>query len=310
MKKFNKKVVILDHEGGGRLANQLWSYISIYAYCLEQGYKCANPSFFPYKKYFNLPRKIDLIYISYRISKRVGHKIYGIYKNAIKIMFPKKIINSGNALKFNGVFYLPPSNVKSEHDKKEIEKIESESYKKIYTTGWLFRNPIGIIKHRQKLIASFSPKKNTTDKIKKFIESLRADYNEIIGIHIRQGDYKTFDQGQLFFEQKKIKKIMDDFLVAFNKDRRKVIFVICSDDDVDEAIFSGLNIKVNRGSTVEDLFILSATDLIIGSNSTFGAFASYYGDIPFIIFEKKINWDFYKNKREYFENKKCTKVCY
>jgi len=54
--------------------------------------------------------------------------------------------------------------------------------------------------------------------------------------------------------------------------------------------------------------LLAATDIIIGSDSTFGAFASYYGNLPFIVFEKKIDWNYYKDKKYFFENKKCTTV--
>ena len=46
-----KKIVILKH-GGGELANQLWNYLSIYAFGLEAKVLVKNPSFFEYHSFF------------------------------------------------------------------------------------------------------------------------------------------------------------------------------------------------------------------------------------------------------------------
>ena len=50
-------------------------------------------------------------------------------------------------------------------------------------------------------------------------------------------------------------------------------------------------------------------DVIIGSDSSFGAFAAYYGNIPHIVFNKKsMDWAYYRNNQKYFQNKYCTLV--
>ena len=48
--RHNKKIIILWHNGG-RLANQLWLYISVYAYALEKKYDLENHTFFEYSEY-------------------------------------------------------------------------------------------------------------------------------------------------------------------------------------------------------------------------------------------------------------------
>ena len=45
-----KKIIILSHPKGCRLANQLWNYASIYAYSLDINCKLKNYSFFEDKK--------------------------------------------------------------------------------------------------------------------------------------------------------------------------------------------------------------------------------------------------------------------
>ena len=74
---------------------------------------------------------------------------------------------------------------------------------------------------------------------------------------------------------------------------------------------TGLNLSVSKKSAVYDLFLLSKTDIILGSNSTFSAFASYYGNIPLVVMQKeKMDWDYYADKKSYFENKYSTFVSY
>ena len=79
--------------------------------------------------------------------------------------------------------------------------------------------------------------------------------------------------------------------------KQNVNFMICSDEKIAETHFEGLNYTICNGNLVEDLFTLASCDAIIGSNSTFGAWASYYGNIPLIVFERdQIDWEYYKNK--------------
>jgi len=46
-----KRAIILNN-GGGRLADQLWNFISVYAYALVRGYACEDWAGFEYYGYF------------------------------------------------------------------------------------------------------------------------------------------------------------------------------------------------------------------------------------------------------------------
>jgi hypothetical protein len=77
-----------------------------------------------------------------------------------------------------------------------------------------------------------------------------------------------------------------------HKEKKSIVFVICSDGEVDENEFLGLNYIKGPGTEVEDLYCLAGMDTIIGSNSTFGSWAAYYGNIPLFHFSHgKIDWD-------------------
>jgi len=222
-------------------------------------------------------------------------------------MFKKQVIFADTAYPF----YLPPSENHNQEQIRKIDFIENGPYKTLYTHGWLFRNPVGIEKYRRQIKEYFGPKKSLAAKIDSFLSPLRKQFRHVVGVHIRQADYQKFADGQYFFTQKEVRNILDGYLRFSQKNASDTMFVICSDGAIERPVFDGLNIALPEGNGVEDLFTLAKTDVIIGSNSTYGAFASYYGNIPFIVFERdNIEWEYYCNKKKYFENKKNTLVHY
>lgn len=189
---------------------------------------------------------------------------------------------------------------------------EQSDSPKLYLDGWLFRNPVGIEKYRKEIIEYFRPRKMFWDRIQKRIAELREGYKHVVGVHIRQGDYKHLWNSTRYFDEKEVFGHLNQYLNNFGFKKKDVVFVIASDSKINLFIFSGLNV-ILTGFTdpVEDIFFLSITDVIIGSDSTFGAFASYYGNIPFIVFQKDgIDWEYYKNKTSFFPNKYSQTVCY
>ncbi|MES2213787.1 MAG: alpha-1,2-fucosyltransferase [Patescibacteria group bacterium] len=295
-----KRIIILDHNGG-RLANQLWNFMSLYAYSLEKGYTLENYSFWRYAADFNIPFPRNYFIQFILFGELIKHKWYRMIGAPDKFVRAMKYLYSEQVISDDGIhpIYLPPSN--------KTDPLSSQDEKTIYTIGWLFRNPVGIAKYRKEILAYFRPKDRITKKIEERIAGLRRNTDHLVGVHIRQGDYKTWAGGQYYFEQGAVRNILDEYLKFLGK---SATFVLCSDENIDVDAFKGLNIQVSNGSPVEDLFLLSKTDAIIGSNSTFGAFASYYGNIPYIVFNENIDWEYYRDKREYFENKYSTLVHY
>ena len=309
-----KKITILS-SGGNELANQLWNYASIYAYSLERGYKLENPSFFEYGDYFTTPAAPNFIFKLFfflpfknytkrktAFRRRSWRKFYTWYVKVVSSFHKQEIIYSGNEKQY----YLPPTK-NSSGKLHELENSDSN----IYFDGWLFRNSVGLEKYRQKIKEYFKPRGDVEKKVVSETQTIRKKYKNVIGVHIRQGDYKTWRGGQYLIPQKRALEIIEEYLSFSGLNKNETCFFIASDGLVDEKIFSGLNTFISKENAITDLFMLSQTDGIIGSNSTFGAFASYYGNIPFIVMEnEKMNWEYYGNKNKFFENKYSTFVHY
>ena len=68
---------------------------------------------------------------------------------------------------------------------------------------------------------------------------------------------------------------------------RTVCFNLVSDEPIDATAFRGLNTKVHRGTPIEDMYLLASCDYIIGPNSTFSHWASFWGAVPLHILDWK-----------------------
>lgn len=290
LKSIQKEIIILRHNGG-QLGNQLLLYTSIYAYCLEKGYKCTNYSFYEYNKYFNFKTPNFWVRIFEKLSEVKFYRrrviVYLIYKcNSYLLQTLKKglVIKEDPA----DFIYLPPTPIINTKHQEIIKRIENPLDKLIYIDGWIFRNPMGLKKYHEQIIKIFKPRKEIIQRVNRFINQTKKD-NFLVGVHIRQGEYKSkkFEGGRLFFNEKEVAAILRGYLKKENRNPEKVLFVLCSDEPLDISHFAGLRIRLGIGRMVEDLITLSLCDTIIGSNSTFGSFAAYYGDVPFFIFDRK-----------------------
>ncbi|MHB8660316.1 MAG: alpha-1,2-fucosyltransferase [Minisyncoccota bacterium] len=307
-----RKIVIL-RATGGELSNQLWNYTSVYAYCLERGYSIQNPSFFEYGNYFTM-RAPNLFFRLFfflpftdyterkqSFKRRLWRKLYEYYAQTLIFLHTDSVIVSDN--RSNRPFYLPPTS--------EIPGVSilEKSAGVIYLDGWLFRNPAGLQKYRKEILEYFKPRYDIVQEVRTRMQKLRGEFKHVIGVHIRQGDYQVWRGGAYFIPQARVREILDEYLKIASYAASETCFVITSDGPVETSLFTGLNIWVSKGSGAHDVFLLSSADAVIGSNSTFGAFASYYGNIPFIVMQKEgVNWKYYADKWKYFENKYCTMV--
>ncbi|HUC31456.1 MAG TPA: hypothetical protein VMR99_02075 [Candidatus Paceibacterota bacterium] len=315
-----KKVIILQHNGG-QLANQLWNFASVYAYCLEKGYECRNYSFFEYGYYFEniTPDNffIDVLFFktfpivksifSFKVARKIERIMYGLYVKLITALHGGAVIYYSDDSE--RPYYLPPTRA-SEEDLKMVETNAGATT--IYFYGWLFRNPAGLEKYREGIVEYFKPRERYLSDARQQMKKLRNMYDRVIGVHIRKGDYQHWNGGAFFIGENRFRKIIDEYILRFSIIPEKTAFLFFSDGTIDVSEFNGLHVFLsNNHYDIGDLYELSLCDLIIGTDSTFGAFASWYGDIPFILAtNSEIAWDYYNDKKTYFENKFSKMVHY
>ncbi|HEU0080902.1 MAG TPA: hypothetical protein VFQ72_02675 [Candidatus Paceibacterota bacterium] len=299
-----RKIIILKH-GGGELANQLWNYLSVYAFGLERGISVLNPSFFEYHCFFRFLKEESWVTrltsrLFFRAPRRRSSWInrnqrlkYALRAWIVGALNASCVYSSENSE--NRQTYLPPTAPLPDR---------FDACSKLYLTGWLFRNPAGLAKFGKELRAAFAPSDEILRRVDAIISPLRSQYQHVIGVHIRQSDYAGFKGGRFVVSQVRFREVMGEFLRERRLDPARTVFVIASDGRVDERVFAGLNVAVSRENSVVDLFLLSRADAVIGSDSSFGAFAAWHGDIPHIIARNDaMDWAYYANKNSFFENR-------
>jgi hypothetical protein len=299
----DKEIIILRHIGG-RLGNQLWLFSNVYAYCLEKGYKCLNPSFYAYNKYYGLRDPNPLVKIfeylnNFKIneSHASSYFIYTLYKYCSTLipLFQRGIIIK---IKQDEKFNLPPSQNNKPDHKEIIELIESSQSRKVYLDSGEFENPFGIKKYRKQITDKFKPNENAIKIVDKFLSKFRNFY--LVAVHIRQGDYKRFVKGRFYFSQYEVANILRYFIARRYKGNKKVKFILFSDSKIDSNNFSDLNTEMGFGPgfMIEDMLAMSKCNLIIASRSSFSVYAAYYGNKPLYTFDHKkmiIPFNIYEN---------------
>ena len=272
------------------LANHLWNYLSIYAYGIETGGRVFNPSFFEWHQYFNLIKKESFItgMTSYFPAlKSVWRTICALYGSYL-IRARARCVR----LTLGITTFLPPTRPPAGEDTCETT----------YFIGWHFRNPVGLRRHRDTIIAAFTPKDDVLGKIGDTLAPFRE--KRLIGVHLRQQPYKGFPDGDFLISISRVRRIINEYLREKKLDAKDVALIIVSDKNINRTAFSDFTTHISHENEVTNLFLLSKCGIIIGSNSTFSNLAAWFGDVPHIVTTNEpMDWDYYRTPTTYFENK-------
>lgn len=174
---------------------------------------------------------------------------------------------------------------------------ESEQYEvdkkgklQIFTDWISFKDDTVFAKHQKEIRKYFSFRDEIKKKCHKVMLNIRTNDKPLVGVHIRRGDYNTFNNGCWYYSDEEYLRWMNDLAAC-----RKVRFVISSNEKVNINFFvdSGLDVISISGTAVEDLCCLSMCDFIMGPPSTYSWWAAMYGNRKRLILEdrnKKYSW--------------------
>ncbi len=117
-----------------------------------------------------------------------------------------------------------------------------------------------------------------------FVGGLRAQHDLVIGVLIRQSDYREWNDGRFYFPTTQyatwIRQLLD------LHPGRRVAFVVASEEWQDPACFAGLPVWLATGNPrsgghwFENWVELSLCDFIVTAPSTFSATAAFLGAVP------------------------------
>ena len=246
-----KLIIVIEKYGG--FCNRLFQSLHYHAYAIEKEIKFFNPSMLGLLKFDNK--------VFYFFDK-VNNLFLKCLTKSLKLFFRKDKLS----------FY-----------------INKNHYIK-FVTSWDYRRYALTTKHHKVLKRFYLfDKRYLSRKTISFINFLinqKSKGKFIIGVHIRRGDYKSWNYGKYFFDDEFYKDVINNLKIKYNNVNKEPYFVVVSD----ERKISNIGADYfSLGSWKEDQLILQFCDLIVGPPSTFTMWASYISEIPLIKLDSKKN---------------------
>jgi hypothetical protein len=326
------KPLIIYTYGSGRLGNQLFSYAHFVAFLNEnQGkYNFINFGFIPYSKFLkstseNLcctcPTEHNsfsvLKYLAPILEAKLSSKLASICQEKL-IVNAARLIHAYGAISHHGQSLIANdvynwSFVVGERvrylDLALPETVDYFSNKNfIALAGWSIRSWSLLEKHKQFVQEALAFHPKYVDIARPFIDDLRQEYDFLIGVAIRQGDYRS--SGEIY------KRFLFEFdqYVDWIKQAKSVFshkgrigFVLTADEPQDPEKFAGLNVHFStgiaggKGHFVESLIELSLCDMVMASGTTFAAWSAFVGNIPLLPLHKLNQVILAEDTLSYFE---------
>ena len=104
-----------------------------------------------------------------------------------------------------------------------------------------------------------------------------------LGVHIRRGDYTTWQGGRYLYTDKQYISLISQYMARY-KHEHVVAYVCGNDPNLDRDLYRQAlgrdNVCFPDGNPGEDLCLLSHCDALIGAPSTFTLVAAMYHDTP------------------------------
>ena len=271
----------------GRLANRMILFANFVALAEEQGHRLINFTFHSYSELFEGTR--GNIYCRYPRPERRSwlDLVPGVAVALRKTRIPYHLTRAAAAL--NERFPVFGQAILTLHELpgQKITLLDGPAYQEkirpariVFVYGWWLRTPNLVKKHGGKIRAYFRPVPEFQNASRAAIEPLRRTADIVIGVHIRQGDYRGWQGGKYFFPAARYAAWMNELAAQFPG--RKVAFFVCSDEPRHAGEFPGLTVGFGTNSPVADIFALALCDYLLGTKSTFSQWASFYGEKPLL----------------------------
>lgn len=151
--------------------------------------------------------------------------------------------------------------------------------KHLVVEGWYARWYDLFLKYKAEIIRLFA----FTEEIEAAVARRFTGDGLRLGVHIRRGDYATFQGGRFLYSDAQYVGIIRQF-IALHPRERIHIYICGNDPKLDRAYFaeqlSGCEVSFPEGNPGEDLCLLSHCHYLIGAPSTFSLVAAMYHDLP------------------------------
>jgi hypothetical protein len=267
--------VIVIAKKVGRLANRMLLFAHFVAAAAEHGLVVVNPAFGAYAHYFPATARDLLCRFPARraVPSPPGSRqlLYYAAAGAAEALHARQRLGKQIAL-----IRLRRDDELDLNSDAFLDVVRA--HRIVLVQDWFFRNTENCSRHRDVVRSYFSPSESCLGRARAAIEPARRRDRLIVGVHVRQGDYRTFKDGRFYYSHEQYRGVMASVEAAFpDKD---VSFFVCSDAAVPREAFAGFDVLYGSGHELDDLYAFAECDRLVGPPSTYTKWASYYGDVP------------------------------
>ena len=238
-----------------QMCNNLLQFAHVYAWGREHGRRVISMRFSYKYPYFKISHSRYVSFPLYVLAKALA---------ALKV--------------------LPTASYKhAECDPVALEQ-KMLRHRHIVVSGWYVHFYDLFLKYRDEICDLFTIEPQYTEPVK---AKMKVWTGLRLGVHIRRGDYAAWKNGAYYYDD----AVYADFIAQFaslmpGKDID--VFLSTNDPRMTATTFESLlsdegcrlRIHLMGGNAVEDLYMLSECDFIVGPPSTYSLVASMYRDIP------------------------------
>lgn len=260
----------------GQLGNRMMLFSKFITLALEENLEIMNPAFLEYADSFEFfaQNRLGAIPAKNTFWSRtpaVANSAHALMKlaafTAERLPFLHRryeVVRAASGKKFNLA------------NPEFIEKSRSKTI--FFVEGWPRLQVPYKAKHADQLRKYFRPHSKHQERIDSVLKHALKLGDVLVGIHIRHGDYRTWEDGKYFFPAEEYARVMDRLAELFPD--KQVAFLIVSDEPQPRQVFEGQPFLFGDGNEIEDMYSLAACDYIVGPPSTFSGWASFYGRSP------------------------------
>ena len=279
---------LLIQKDYGQLGNRLHTHANALAWCIENKVNLVNLSFKKYSQLFASDKGHTVETLITQKSKLANLLRYErLWKFLERICRSDKWLNRLTKIAVrekNDCEFLSESELN--------ESFNSETKTKaMLIRAWDLRFPKSLKKHQEKIRKILAPNEKAKGSADETILLLREKFDCIVGVHARRGDYKEYLGGVHFHSWDSYRNwIIQTKNLMEENGRKKVGFLLCSDDNPTPSSFADLPVHfMGKKSVMPDLHALSLCDYNLGPPSSFGTWLSWYGKVPRLHLEEELN---------------------
>lgn len=276
----------------GRLCNRLFNAAHILALAIENKHTFVNLAFYEYAEHFRTtqndifcryPAKNGLV----KSNKIIAMLLYyPVYHFATFLYYLSKI---GINTRWLGLYTIRPQGGKDkivlnlDGDTSSLPMDLSDISRTVFFQGWELRAFACLRKHGDKVRDYFKPTEEYLSDINAFITEHREGCDVLIGIVIRHGNYRKWQNGKYFYPLDTYVNVMKQLTQQLRG--KKIKFLIFSDDEQDTSVFKSADMDFffRSGHMIENLYSLAECDYIVSAPSTYGMWGSFYGKTPLYV---------------------------